>query len=396
MASVMQRLPPELVARLPLGDSDRVSLACSSRALRDAVVAAACVHGIITRETDLHHLRHDRYKHLVSLTVVASPHVPRPSPAPVPRDMPALRRLSVCGCRSMDPTFWLDVVHRAPGLRVVKVSAHAVPCANLLDAAHLLPELERLEVRAAGAGPPCVKTVRCPRLHHLVVAGGQVRLAVDAPLLTATLDEPCGGGVLAAAGPSVRKHLESLTWSVPAHSFQSLCAFASLAHVHVEVRHLLCPVSVTEALRTLESLPPRVERLAVALDLSRLQHHEPRLSFDAPVLRHLDRLREVHVTLSYPALGSGALIAGLLGAPADVERASVTALTSPTSHLRRALADMLDDGADPDGEDVTELHEAIDAVEHTCAVSPTCLETASTAFPRTELRVHGFRFAREG
>lgn len=410
-------LPPDVVelvvARLDV--ATRAAAACVCRALRDAAAAVRCRNGVAVHQRSLDMLLPARYERMSSLHVVGHRHHPyQPHRCPVPRPMPLLRELEVEGCRV---PCWAEVAARAPALRALVVRPAfgcETYCSQLESCADLLArapawELTRLELRGDGpvlwtAGPTTrahdalrsMPPTRLPRLRELAVTGRQLSPAVDGPVRVATLEDPDdpAASMLARLGPLAAPALERLAWSVPPAGLSLLGAL----HAFSELRDLDLGLRDLRRVDThaLAGLPAGLTRLGLAFDLSRMAGLDPEVAWDAAPLAHLEALRELSVTLSFPTRGCDSLVTGLLGAPGTRLRvARVTAEQGPAWPQR---AELLDLAANPEFDDpdvVEEIEAEIEEIEAACRLRDDCLATARARFPAATLEVAGFEFSQE-
>lgn len=425
---MLDQLPLDVVAQLPLGAADLCRAACVCRGLRDAIARLRCARGQTVHERHLHLLGAPRYEPMTALRVVgpsaASAGLP---PAPVPRAMPRLRELRLERCRMHAPGYWAAAVARAPALQTLVVApefgctSYRWLLESLTDLMARAPgwtSLTRLELR--GTGPVLWRTdgvdwlqprahptwqacaamhalppARLPSLRQLGVVGRQACFGVDAPLEVAAVEDPDdpAASMVARLGPLARPTLHNLSWSLPARGVAGLCAlpeFGALATVSLVVRDVDAPATLDAALAGLALLPPGVTWLRLALDVARLDPCAAAVRLDAAPLSHLARLHTLSVRLTTPVRGSGDLVSGLLGAPATVRlavlRADEGAARAQWAQLAAMLAD--DDFDDPD--EVEALEDEIAAVERAVRVPADALHAALRAFPLARLEVHGF------
>lgn len=418
----MDTLPAHLAERVValLDHASRAAASRACRGLRDAVAAVRCRDGVTISERALDMLRFPRYELMSRLRVRGSrdPWSSAPSPCPVPRAMPHLRVLAVDGCRV--PT-WGDVVTRAPGLRELVVRPaygcltyrhHLESCLDLVARAPGWRHLTRLELRGDD-GPVLVRymvfpdpvslafqalcrlpPVVLPSLLEVAVTGRQVCPAVDAPLRVAVLDDPddVAASMVARMGPLARPTLRRLTWSLCSSgvgALASLHAFAALNDLHLTIRDVWDADVFSAATHALAQLPPGLTSLGLAFGMDRMAGLDPELRCDACPLAHLAGLRELSVTLSFPARGCEDLVAGLLGAPPTLRVARVHAQHGPAWPQRAELHDLLatPEFDDPDAIEALELE--IEAIEAACRLGPGCLDAARARFPAAVLDVRG-------
>ncbi len=419
----MDTLPADVVelvaAHLDVGA--RAAAACACRALRDAAAAVRCKNGVVVHERNVDMLWPARYSRMSTMRVVGSlqPYTSTPSPCPVPRFMPQLRELVLEGCRV---PCWAQAVARAPGLRSLVVRptfgcltyrAHLKSCLDLMSRAASW-SLTRLELRGDNGpvlyGCPLsaqdatatvhdamwrMLPVRLPELKELAITGRQLFPAVDAPLQVAALDDPDdpAASMVARMGSLARPTLHRLAWSLSSASvtlLRGLHAFAALRDLHLAVRDVWHADVFAASTGALAHLPAGLTRLSLEFGMDRMAGLDPELRCDVCPLQHLAGLRELAVTLSFPARGCEHLLTGLLGAPPTLRVARIYAAHGPAWPQRAELLDLVatPEFDDPDVIDALELE--IEEIEAACRLGAHCLDAARARFPAVSLDVRGF------
>ena len=406
---------PEILALLPLDKASWAALACTSRAMHDAVAAARCIRGVRVGEANVSILAHPRYESLTTLRIRTRRHTP--SPIPVPRPMPHLRFLELDGCQPLN--FWDVVADRAPRLRhlVVRpaftVETYASSLLSLAHLAECLPRmrLDALEVKGTGSvvwgnlsyairhGPGIRAAQTCqacpipmPSLTRLCVTGQQVALHVRAPLDNVDIEELNDDDV---SGPRMLDGLGSvvrvLCWSAPASRFPSPHFPPHLSTLDLRVRAIQTPGLFDECVRTLASVPASLTSLRVDLDISHMEGSNPFLDYDRRPLAHLVILTKLEVWVSFPTRGCQALVHSLLGAPSrSLVDVQLAAYRSPTEAMRRdwsrfMIYEFLED---PESEIAQEFIRDIVDMDDQCCLSADDIERARSQFPSAHIRVH--------
>ena len=201
-------------------------------------------------------------------------------------------------------------------------------------------------------------------LTHLALTGGQVEgVVIDAPLHMAVVHDVEGWpGTLAAARPRVHTALESLVWTTHARRIPALAPFTALKTLDIDVTVYPCPADTVRALGL--AVPTGIQTLRVALDYARL---DPRdlvvVEWPTHALTHLSKLRHLVVDVSFPPRGCGVMEDYLWGAPAELETARLVCRETRCHQLREELREMLDEGADPDDDDIFGMSLDIAALE---------------------------------
>lgn len=424
LAIVMERLHPDVVSCLPLDRASLAALSCVSRGMRDLVACVRCNRGMAISEARVHMLNHPRYATMTALSIVGpcQPHTSSPSPIPVPRPMPFLHTLRLHHCRPRTTDFWEVVVRRAPMLS--RIAVHPVfSCANYADVLHtcaaMLRALARLEMltslEVSGQGTAMwgrgwhsphtvmgqafavsraiagMDSIAFRHLRELTLTGQQFLPAVDAPLHEATIEEPTCPDVRAVdrLGPRARC-LRHLTWHVPVHHLPLPPCFARLERLDVRINDIRSESAFDRSLRAMSGLPASLVHLAVSWDFESLCGEDPLLAYTPAHLGHLVLLEAMDLCVSFPTRECGALVRGLLGAPASVKSASICALGGPADRLKRVLEVMCEDGADPESDDVTDVEDEIALLEHGARLHPVDIEHALAEFPKTHFALRGF------
>lgn len=410
----MENLPPDLAALLPLGKTAWATLACASRSMRDLVAHVRCLQGATVREQWIFALQHPRYEQMTTLRVLApsQPYTARPSPVPVPRQMPSLRALHLKHCRPCDERFWAVVVDRAPRLQELVVSPMFFganyasvlrSCVGMLRQAERLGGLTRLEVRGDGMANVHrrdaalavqemrdMDVVRFPLLHRLVITGQQFFPAMDAPLRDATFEEPNQVGVRMVDRVGRFDQLRRLSWRVAPSHLPVPGRFDGLENLQLRVRRIRCESEFDSVMSDLAHLPTTLKALDLHLDFQSMSGEDPALSYERRPLQALHRLERLAVRVPFPTQGFGALVSGLLGAPPGALRdATIEALGGPADRLRNVLDVMLGDDADPESEDVLQLEEEIEALEVACRLRTEDVHAALSNFQGTMFVLRG-------
>ena len=198
--------------------------------------------------------------------------------------------------------------------------------------------------------------VSAPLLRHFSNTGGHMGgLAVDAPLLTARLEESTmQPWLLPKIGPAAERTLNTLAWKTPSILLDHISRFAHLQHLDLGI--LVYHTTPDLALRKLSVLPPGLETLQLSVGMEDFDATTP-VDWPPDPLAHLSALKTLGLKLSFPPPGTENLLDHLLGAlpQASVE---LTCTKSRCADLRNELFTMLL-VADEDGEEVLELEEAI-------------------------------------
>lgn len=411
----MERIPVDVVALLPLDKHGWGALAATSRAMRDLVARARCVRGVTLHERWARVLDRPAYRELASLCVLGprQPCSASPSPPPLLRLMPCLRRLDLTCCRPPDAAFWACVVRHAPMLEAL--SANPVffgatyasvlrSCAAMVRHMARLPNLARLELRgdgltscprreeamAAAREVRDMEPVRLSFVKNLVITGRQFCPSIDAPLLeSASIEESDD-----SSAPLVHRIvgvLRALDWRAPPHKLPLPPRFHALESLRVHVRDIRYEHTFASVIRDLEHLPATLVRLRLELDCQALNGEDPVLSYNVTPLRSMRLLQRLHVRVSFPSRGVGALVTGLLGAPpAPLRDAAIDALGGPADRLRNVAMLMQDDGADPDSDDLETIRREIADIEEACALRDEDVQAALHNYPGTCFVLRGF------
>lgn len=373
---------PHVLALLPLGQRELLAVRRASRGCRLAAEHVLAAEGIALRLSDANShravaevLRSPRWRALrglalrgISLRLLCILGSARPVAMPAPV-LPALTRLDVafvdCG-----PGF----LAAFPALTHLKltldffVSTYADALDTARGALDLGARLVSLEIHGKGVTLQRRYTFLEPMrvamdavhatkitsdtLTNLVLTGGQVEgVAVDAPLRTAVVHDVEGWpGTIAAARPRVHAALESLVWTTHARRIPALAPFTALKTLDINVTVYPCPADTVRALGL--AVPPGIHTLCVALDYARLDARDLVVEWPTHALAHLSKLRHLVVDVSFPPRGCGVMEDYLWGAPAGLETAHLVCRETRCHQLREELREMLDQGADPDDDDV--------------------------------------------
>jgi len=412
----MEHLPADVVALLPLDKQGWAALAATSQTMRDLVAWARCVRGVTLHERWAYVLDRPTYQELTSLCVLGPwlPCTAIPSPPPLLRRMPFLRRLELTYCRPSDAAFWAGLVDRAPRLESLVVNplflgatyAGALrSCVGMMHHVARLPNLARLEVRgdglssyphradamAAAREVREMQPVRLSFVKNLVITGRQFCPAIDAPLLeNASIEE--SDDPSASFACRIRSHtLRELDWRAPPHKLPLPPRFHGLESLRVCVRDIRYESTFASVMRDLAHLPATLTRLRLDLDFQALNGEDPTLPYCCTPLRSMHCLHSLHVRISFPSRGVGTLVTGLLGAPpASLRDVLIDALGGPADRLRNVLWLMQDDGADPDWDDLETLRQEIAEIEEACRLRDADVQAALHNYPGACFVLRGF------
>lgn len=422
---MIETLPHHILDALPLSDQDLCSLSLVSRALRDSVAAVRCIRGISIDQRHITCLLHDRYTNMTRLTIrgktAQAPHVL------VPRHAPWLTTLVMRpGWMPDDPKVWATVFHNAPRLTSLKLH----PNFHWDNYANDLLTLARVASLGAGQlthlhfegsrpnrlrymAPGCMtareqdiipaivalctaEPIHLPHLRTLSISGGQAFLAVDAPLVDATIEEPKdatkGWCTVPRLGATARATLETLSWTVPAGLRASLFAFEKLRCLKVYIEDIHTARDFELELEALSCLPSGLVDLTVGLGFDTLMGKDAELRFDVEPLSHLRNLKDIWVVVSFPTPGSTDLVRGLLGVPkcAPLKRIWIMCNEGAASDLKMEYASLLREDADPDDTTMIELMEDIQEREEDSTLITEDVLDLLAAFPSAKVRLAGF------
>ena len=387
----LQSLPDDVLMTIAshLPRRDIVAVGASSTSLHATMHRVLERRGVRLRDRDVAKL--DRWLGAHHLVLSGTPRRYARGPQP---DLPLLpplanlRTLTIQHCRiPASVRFWPRVFEACPALVSVRAvndfflanyAADVAHCVDLIT--HGAGRLRTLDiegswlvlypinvaaqgqedVHAAVSKVQAMPAVPSTTLVEYRAACQQVPVAVDSSALRRLVvderhDKPL---VLARTGPASRRSCREVEWHVGWAVFDGglLADFAALEALTLNI-DVTWPAHASRCLDSMARLPAGLQSLTLTLDTYLMAWDDSAVEWGCP-LRHLTRLKHLRIELRYPLSTIGQLFEEWMGAPpASLESVTVCFQESVDDQFQEELSRLLDEDADPEGEEVQDVRQ---------------------------------------
>lgn len=387
----VQGLPDDVLMSIAshLSRRDIVAVGATSRSLHTTMHRVLERQGVRLRDRDVAKL--DRWLGTHHLVLTGTPRRYARGPQPGLSLLPPLanlRTLTVHHCRiPATVRFWPHVFAACPALESVRtvndffLANYAADVAHCVDlVTHGAGRLRTLDiegswlvlypinvaahdmddVHAAVSRVQTMPPVPSTTLVEYRAACQQVPLAVDSSVLQRLVvderhEKPL---VLARMGPATRRSCREVEWHVGWSVFDGglLADFTALESLALQI-DVTRPDSASRCLESMARLPAGLQSLTLALDTYMMAWDDSAVEWGRP-LRHLTSLKHVRIELRYPLSTIGQLFEDWMGAPpAGLESVAVYFQESIDDQFREELGRLMDEDADPEGEEVLDVRQ---------------------------------------